>query len=239
MSKIALEALFVRGDIAVAERRSDLARAFDLAERVLPRKVVDRSYDVHEAQRELLRIAARALGVATAADLADYYGLPAATAAPRIDELVAALDLVPVEVEGWRGPAYRHPDAEDPGEVNAQALLAPFDPLIWHRPRVQRLFDFEYRVEIFVPELKRRWGNYVLPFLYGDRLVGRVDLEADRKKSILEVHAAYLEPGADGRDVSEALADELWALAEWLELEDVNVGRRGSLVIPLRGAVAG
>ena len=236
--RIALEALFVRGDLAVAERRPDLARAFDLADRVLPAKVVRKSYETHEAQRELLRIAARALGVGTPGDLADYYGFPVTTATPRIDELVEAGDLEPVEVEGWRGPLYRHAEAEDPGDVDAQALLAPFDPLIWNRQRVQRLFDFEYRLEIFVPELKRRWGNYVLPFLFGDRLVGRVDLEADRTKRALEVHAAYLEPGTDGHAVSEALADELWALAEWLELDDVNVGRRGSLVIPLRGAVA-
>ena len=237
--KIALEALFVRGEVAVAERGADQARAFDVAERVLPSKIVRRSYQTDDAQRELVRVAARALGIATAGDLADYYGLPAALAKQRIDELVDEGGLEVVEVEGWRGPTYRHADAEDPGEVDAQALLAPFDPLIWCRPRVQRLFDFEYKVEIFVPSLKRQWGNYVLPFLLGERLVGRVDLEADRKKRALEVHAAYLESGADGNVVAEALANELWALAEWLELEEVNVGRRGSLVIPLRGAVAG
>jgi uncharacterized protein YcaQ len=237
--KIALEALFVRGEVAVAGRGPDQARAFDLAERVLPAKVIRRSLEPEDAQRALLGIAARALGVATAGDLGDYYSLPAALAKPRIDELVEEGELEVVGVEGWRGPAYRYVDAEAPEEIDAQALLAPFDPLIWCRPRIQRLFDFEYKVEIFVPRLKRQWGNYVLPFLLGDRLVGRVDLEADRKKRVLEVHAAYLEPGADGNLVAESLADELWAMADWLDLDDVNVGRRGSLVIPLRGAVAG
>lgn len=236
--KIALEALLVRGEVAVAHREEDLARAFDLAERIIPKKHRARTVDPEEAQRELMRLAARAQGVATAGDLAEYYGLPVTTARERIVELLDEEALIEVEVEGWRETAYLDPDAADT-TVDAAALLSPFDSVVWSRPRADRLFGFEFTAELFVPRAKRRWGYYVLPFLYEDRLVGRVDLEADRKKHRLEVLAAYLEAGEDGGPIAETLAEELWALAEWLELEEVNVGRRGSLVVPLRGAVEG
>lgn len=234
--KIALEALLVRGRVAVAHREEDQARAFDLAERIIPKKHRSRTLEAEDAQRELVRLAARAQGVATAGDLAEYYGLPVTTARERIAELLEEEGLVEVEVEGWREPGYLDPDAGD-GAVDAAALLSPFDSVVWSRPRTERLFGFEFKAELFVPRAKRRWGYYVLPFLYEDRLVGRVDLEADRKKSRLEVLAAYLEAGEDGGPIAEALAEELWTLAGWLELEEVNVGRRGSLVVPLRGAV--
>jgi hypothetical protein len=232
-----LEALFGRGVLAVTERRANLARAFDLAERVVPRAHLRRALTPAAAQRELLRRAALALGVCTGDDLADYYRMAAKDARPRIAELVEAGELRQVGVEGWREPAYLHEQARLPRRIDAQALLSPFDPVVWHRPRAARLFDFEYRIEIYVPPAKRRWGYYVLPFLLQDRLVARVDLKAERSTRRLLVRAAYREPGADPDGVGAALAAELRALAGWLDLEGIEVERRGDLARPLAAAV--
>ncbi len=237
LPKIALEALLVQGVVAVAGRVDDQSRVFNLAERVIPKKHLRRAGKPDEAVRVLLLQAARALGVGTAGDLADVYGLPAQVTKRHLSALVRKRALEKVRVGNWREPAYRHPEVAEPTRLRAAALLAPFDPLLWSRRRVARLFEFEYVLEIFVPRAKRRWGTYVLPFLMGDQLVARVDLHTDRKNGCLEVVAAFLERGADGLAVSDALATELWAMAEWLGLDDVSVGRRGSLVVPLAKAV--
>jgi uncharacterized protein YcaQ len=223
-----LEAHFGQGVLAVAERRPGFARAYDLAERVLSAEHHGRQVECEESQRQLLRQAARALGVGTLGDLADYFRMQAWQARPRIVELLEAGELRPVRVEGWREPAYLHPQAKMPRRIEVAALLSPFDPLIWFRPRAKRLFDFEHRFEIFVPAQKRKWGCYVLPFLLGDRLVARVDLKADRSERCLRVLAAHLEPHAEAGSVAEALAAELRGMAGWLGMERVTVeGRRG------------
>jgi uncharacterized protein YcaQ len=221
-----LEAHFGYGRLAIADRRDDFSRVYDLAERVIPENHRARNIDREDAQRELLRLAARSHGIGTAADLADYYRMPVAQARPRIMELVASGDLRQVRVEGWREGAFLHRDADLPANIDRRALLAPFDPLIWFRPRVARLFGFEYRFEIFVPPEKRKWGCYVLPFLFGDRLVARVDLKSDRAGRRLLVLAAYLEPGASGGAVAEALGAELRTMASWLDLDSVVVQSR-------------
>ena len=190
-----------------------------------------------EAQRELLLRAAHAHGVGTAADLADYYRVPVREARPRLVELVAAGRLQSVRVEGWREPAYLHPEAELPRQVEACAILSPFDPIIWHRPRLARLFSFDYVLEIWTPRAKRRWGYYVLPFLLGDRLVARVDLKADRPRRRLLVQAAYRETHARDKETAAALATELRTLASWLELDAITVARRGNLARVLASAL--
>ncbi|HZI63429.1 MAG TPA: crosslink repair DNA glycosylase YcaQ family protein [Thermoanaerobaculia bacterium] len=233
-----LEALFGRGRLAVVERRSNFARVFDLAERVIPAPHFEREVGREDAQRELLLRAARAHGVATARDLADYYRMPVAQARPRLAELVEAGALVPVRVESWREPALLHPEARLPRRIAAAALLSPFDPVVWTRQRVARLFEFDYRIEIFVPEPQRRWGYYVLPFLLGDRLVARVDLRAERPRRLV-VRAAHLEPGAAAAPVASALAEELRTMAAWLGLEAVRVERRGDFARRLAAALAG
>jgi uncharacterized protein YcaQ len=235
--RAALEAHFGAGRLVVRERRPNFSRAFDLPERVVPDEHRERAVDGREAQRELLRRAARALGVGVAADLADYWRMPVKSVRPRIDELVNEGDLVAVRVEGWREPALLHRDARAPRRVDAAALLSPFDPLIWFRPRTRRLFDFDYRMEVFVPAAKRRWGVYVLPFLLGDRLVARVDLKTDRTRRRLRVLAAYLEPREPARSVVPALAAELRTLAAWLGLDGVAVERRGNLARALGAAL--
>jgi uncharacterized protein YcaQ len=217
--KRALEFLFWSGRVSSARRRR-FERLYDLTERVLPAKVLAApTPDPHEAQRELLRIAARSFGVAAAADLRDYFRLTGAEAKPRIAELVEAGELIPVDVEGWgRTQGYLDPGARIPRRVDAQALLGPFDSVLWGRQRVQRLFDFEFRLEIYVPEPKRVHGYYVLPLLLGDELVARVDLKADRAAGRLLAKAVHLEPGAPAH-TREALGEELDSLAGWLELE--------------------
>lgn len=228
-----LEACFGRGQLAVTGRRDNFSRVFDLAERVIPHEHHERRLDTHEAQRELLRIAARACGVGTAADLADYFRMKVGEARPRLAELVSGGHLREARVEGWRETAYVPRGSGSPSSIDARALLSPFDPLIWFRPRTARLFGFDYRFEIFVPQGKRKWGSYVLPFLHGDRLVARVDLKADRPNSRLLVLGAYREPWADVEPVAAALADELTTLANWLQLDGVRAGRRGNFAAPL------
>ena len=214
-----LEHLFGRGVLAVAGRRASMARTFDRSERLVPPEHHGRAVSREEAQRELVRIAARAHGIAGAADLADYFRLRVGEAQPRIAELVEGGELRQVEVEGWRGPVYLHRDARLPRRIEAASLISPFDPLIWTRKRTERLFGFDYRFEIFTPREKRRWGCYVLPFLLGERLVARVDLKAERSSGRLLVLATHFEDGADLAEVKPALAAELETMAGWLGLE--------------------
>ncbi len=219
-SKHILEWLFYAGHITTATRRRSFERVDDLTERVIPPGILALPTPAEAAaHRLLIEQAARALGIATAGELRDYFRLGPADAKAAIAALVEEGALVPAKVPGWP-PAFLHPDARRPRRIEARALLAPFDPLVWERARTERLFDFRYRIEIYVPLEKRRHGYYVLPFLYGDRLVARVDLKADRQASRLLVHAVHLEPEAPA-ETPDALALELEALAAWLGLGDV------------------
>jgi uncharacterized protein len=232
--KIALEHLFWKGDIS-ARRLPNFERVYDLTERIIPAAVLAQpAPSADDARRELLRLASRSLGVATAADLCDYYRLNVPATRPHIAELVEAGDLVPVRVAGWKDQAYLARDAAVPRRITAAALLSPFDSLVWFRPRTERLFDFHYRLEIYTPAHKRVYGYYVLPFLLGDALAARVDVKADRKAGALVVPGAFTELGHPPEAVAEELADELRAFAEWLGLDRVVVGGRGDLADPLR-----
>jgi uncharacterized protein YcaQ len=223
--KVALEWLFWTGQVTTHSRRQ-FERVYDLPERVLPAAVLARPTPGEaESQRELLCIASRALGVATERDLRDYFRLPTAAAKVRLAELVSAGLLRPVSVEGWRAPAFVTPQLRIPRKIEACALVSPFDSLVWERDRMQRLFDFHYRIEIYTPAHKRKHGYYVLPFLLGDRLVARVDLKADRPNSTLRVISTHLEPWADPPSVKAALREELATMANWLRLDRVSIAR--------------
>jgi len=237
--KTALEYLFFSGQLCAA-RRVNFERLYDLPERVLPQSILEAPTPTQEeAQRQLLLIAARRLGVATEHDLGDYFRLPRAESKARIAELAEEGGLVPVQVEGWDQPAYLTTDRPTGlrRAASARALLTPFDSLVWARERTERLFDFRYRIEIYVPAPKRVYGYYVLPFLLGDRLVARVDLKSDRQAGVLRVQSAFAEEGADRVHVAAELAEELQELSEWLGLGGVAVGRKGDLATPLRKAL--
>ncbi len=231
--KVALEYLFFTGQVAAA-RRVNFERLYDIAERVLPAAIRDRPTPAAaDAQRQLVRVAARALGVATEPDLGDYFRLPRAASKARVAELVEAGELLPVEVRGWDAPAYLWPEARRPRRVHARALLSPFDSLIWFRPRTERLFGFRYRIEIYTPAAKRVHGYYVLPFLLGDRLVARVDLKSDRGADALLIQSAHAEERTDRTEVARELAAELRLVAGWLGLRRVVVAERGDLAADL------
>ena len=234
--KVALEFLFYSGRLGASER-VNFERRYDLLERVLPEHILATpTPEAADAQRELTRIAARALGVATEPDLGDYFRLPRRASQARVAELVAAGELHPVEVEGWSAPAYLWPAARRPRRVEARALLSPFDSLVWFRPRTERLFGFSYRIEIYTPPPKRVYGYYVMPFLLGDRLVARVDLKSDRATGRLLVQAAHLEEGVEAETVAGPLRDELGLVAGWLGLDEVQVQPRGDLAPALAAA---
>jgi uncharacterized protein len=232
--KRALEALFAAGRVAAAGRRG-FERLYDLPERVIPARVLAMPTPASEdAQRSLMRIAARALGVGTEKDLCDYFRIRIGAGRLRISELVETGELIPVAVEGWPQPAFIARDARLPRTVDARAVLSPFDSLIWERARTERIFGFRYRIEIYTPSANRKYGYYVLPFLLGDRLVGRVDLKSDRATGTLLVRGAHSEPGVRLSEVAEPLMHEITTIASWLGLERIEVTRRGNLARKLR-----
>jgi uncharacterized protein YcaQ len=228
-AKRALELLFWGGEVT-ATRGRQFERIYDAFERVLPAAILDApTPSTDECRRILVRRAAAAMGVATAKHLADYHRQVPSKVLPIVDAMVADGELEPVRVEGWAKPAYRWPAARLPRRVDARALVAPFDSLVWERDRAEDLFGFHYRIEIYVPAPKRVHGYYVLPFLLGDDLVARVDVKADRKGRALLARAAWAEPGVDHDEVASALAAELHLLAGFLGLDDVVVEDRGDL----------
>jgi uncharacterized protein len=217
-AKVALEYLFLTGQLMSRGRGTDFARIYDTPERVLPEDVLNApTPSEDDARKQLLVRSAIAQGVATASDLADYYRQKPATVKPLIAELVEEGELRVVAVDGWTEKAFVHRATKLPKQLHATALLSPFDSLVWCRPRNERLFNFHYRIEIYTPKEKRKFGYYVLPFMMDGEMVGRVDLKADRANSKLLVHSVHTEKGVKRSAINDALYGELRAMASWLD----------------------
>ena len=235
--KMAFETLFDQGLITTAARPS-FERIYDLTENVIPQETLQKPTPSEpETFRRLLDLSARALGVGTEFDLRDYFRLPVAETKTALAELIEAETLIPVKVQDWKHQAYIHKDAKLPRKAGGTALVSPFDPLVWERARAERLFNFHYRIEIYTPAEKRKYGYYVLPFLMGDRFAARVCLKADRQAGVLRANATHLEPHADAKETAEALSNELLLMASWLDLEGVEAGPKGNLARHLKAAL--
>jgi uncharacterized protein YcaQ len=236
-AKLALEGLFWSGEVTTV-RRPTFERLYVSPARVLPAEILAvPGLEREPAWRALLLRAAKAHGVGTARDLADYFRLPVREAATTVAAMAADGELTTVSVEGWRQPAYLHPEARLPRHVAGKALLSPFDSVVWERQRTERLFGFHYRVEIYTPASKRVYGYYVLPFVFEERIAARVDVKADRQAGALRLRAAFLEDGHDAEAIAAALASEARLMADWLELPDVIVEDRGDLAPALRASM--
>jgi uncharacterized protein YcaQ len=236
-AKVAVEYLFWAGEVTVSHRRRAFERVYDLTERVLPPEVLSAPHpNAADAQRALLGIAAAALGIATDTELRGYFQLSIADARPRIDELVDAGELLPVKVDGWKQPTFLHARARIPRRIHAQALLSPFDPLLYDRGRAERIFGFRYRIGLYTPRDQRSHGYYVLPLLLGERIVAQLDLKADRANRVLRVVAAHAEAGADRAEAATAARTELDAVARWQSLAEVEISVRGSFADSLKRA---
>lgn len=238
-AKAALEFLFWKGEVAATRRLSDFARLYDLPERVLPASALNAATpDESDARRELIRQAVRYLGVGTLHDIADYHRQRLSDVKPILEDLERNGELVAVSVDGWSQQAYASPHLHIPRAVSARALLSPFDPVVWFRDRDERLFDFHYRIEIYTPAAKRRYGYYVLPFLLGDRIVGRFDVKADRANGALRVQSSWVEETDDTPtrrlEIASQATAELQAMSSWLGLSRIDVVERGSLAREMR-----
>jgi uncharacterized protein YcaQ len=231
-AKVALEWLFFKGELTIPSR-VNFARTYDLPERVLPPAVREVELPEHDQRLELVRKALRHCGVGTVADLADYYRQGRGACGPLVKELVQTGEAIEVKVEGWKETAYLDAGAATPRRIEGMAFLCPFDPVLWFRPRTERLFDFRYRIEIYTPQEKRVYGYYVFAILSDGELVGRLDLKGDRQTSQLRVRAAHVEPGRKAEGIAGGVADELQIMAGWLGLDDVKIERKGNLATAL------
>lgn len=235
--KMALETLFDQGLVTTAARPS-FERIYDLTGNIIPAEILALPTPTEaDTFATLLDLSGRALGVATEFDLRDYFRLPVAETKTALAQLVENGTLIAVSVEDWKHQAYIHRDAKLPRKAGGTALVSPFDPLVWERARAERLFNFHYRIEIYTPAEKRKFGYYVLPFLLGDRFAGRICLKADRQEGILRANAAHMESHADPQETAEAMAQELNLMAKWLGLNGVEAGAKGNLARHLKAAL--
>ena len=233
--KLGLEYLFLWGEVVPAGRKN-FERLYGLAEQVLPRELLDAEVGERDAQKILLELGARAHGIGTVGDIADYYRIKKTPAKMLIEELADERVLTRVAVDGWKRPTYLHSEARIPRRMDATALLSPFDPIVWERERALRLFDFHYRIEIYTPEPKRVYGYYTLPLLIDDNVVGRIDLKSDRQARTLRVQSAWLEPDAPA-DFEHRVVPLLDEIRVWQGLDDIAVTGRGDFSPALAGAL--
>ena len=227
--KRALEFMFMYGEV-VSGGRQGFNRLYALPEQVLPAKVRNKTVDPIDSRKRLLLKAAKAHGVGTASDLADYFRMNGPLAKKLLHELVEDKKLEVAEVEGWKEKAFMLPETKVPKEkANRTTLLSPFDPLVWFRPRAERLWDFHYRIEIYTPEPKRVFGYYSLPILWNGQIAGRIDLKNDRQSKTLLVQSAWHEPNIDPTALAQDLAKHLAQTAKWQGCQDIQLKKKGNL----------
>ncbi|WP_159707535.1 winged helix-turn-helix domain-containing protein [Arthrobacter sp. 18067] len=234
--KRVLEHLFEEGRVSAASRTPQFERKYTLTSRVVPTKALSGG-DPEESLDRLMDAAAQAHGIGTVRCFSDYFRTPFKAGADSVQRLVRAGRLQRVSVRGWDRETYKHVSAGTPRIAEGRALLSPFDSLVFERRRLEELFGFHYRIEIYTPAAKRRFGYYVLPFLLRDGIVARVDLKADRASGQLLVRSAFGEVGAPA-DTAVELAAELDLMAAWLGLQEVVVWPVGDLADVLAEAVA-
>jgi uncharacterized protein len=227
--KTALETLFAQGLLTTAKRES-FERFYDLPERVIPSDIIAMpTPSERDSKLQLMNLSGQALGIGTAFDLRDYFRLKGPDAERALSDAVEAGYLKPITVDGWKAQAFIHRDAKLPRKIEGAALVTPFDPICWDRKRAERLFSFHYRIELYTPQPKRKFGYYVLPFLMGESFAGRVCLKADREAETLRVNTANMEDMADPRETAEKLSEELQSMAQWLGLKNLEISQKGNL----------
>jgi uncharacterized protein len=234
--KNALEYMFLVGDL-VSGGRDSFKRLYALPEQILPQSILDHMPSDADAKKKLFLQAARAIGVGTYADIADWHRMSPTTNKKFFAELVEAGELLEVRVDGWAQPGYVNAatsleglDAKTPGARTT--ILSPFDPVCWKRDRIERMFGFEYRIEIYTPEPKRQFGYYTLPILHNRDLVGRIDLKSDRQGRKLLAQASWHESKLNDREVaslSKELNKHLKVVQSWQGLNETVVRPRGNL----------
>lgn len=224
-----METLFDQG-LVTTTKRDKFERIYDVPERVIPSKILNLATPPEaETFRQLINLATKALGIATEFDLRDYFRLPVAETKKAIAECIENGDLLSVKVDGWTKTSYIHKSTKLPRKAGGTALLSPFDPICWERDRTERLFNFHYRIEIYTPQPKRKFGYYVLPLLHGEDLCGRVCLKADRESGTLRANAIHHEEMVDPTETAKAMSGELVKMAAWLGLPNIEVKKSGNL----------
>ena len=231
--KMTMETLFAQG-LVTTTSRDKFERIYDVTERVIPSEILNSKTPTEaETFRHLTSLSALALGIATDSDLRDYFRLPLAESKKALTECIEDGSIIPIKVDGWKKQAYSHKTTKLPRKAGGTALLSPFDPICWERDRTERLFNFHYRIEIYTPQTKRKFGYYVLPFLHGEDLCGRVCLKADRETGTLRANAIHHEDLVDPAETAKAMASELKIMAAWLELPNIEIRKSGNLAAAL------
>jgi uncharacterized protein YcaQ len=226
---LALDWLFRTGELGV-RRRGNFEKVFSPMESIIsPEILAQPTPTIEDAQRQLCVQAVQALGVGTDDDIADWFRLSVRELRPRLAELVESGAILPAQVKGWDKPAFADPNARTPREITGATTLSPFDPVVWKRDRAERIFDFEYRIEIYVPEAKRRWGYYVLPVMVDGQLVARVDAKTDRDAGVLRIRAAHAEDGHADPETAERVLPALHDLARMVGADSVDIEPKGDL----------
>lgn len=231
---LALDWLYRVGELGV-RRRGNFEKVFSPIEDIVPKEILDQPTPApDDAVRELTKRSVQALGVGTAKGVADYFRLPIKMVRPALDELVESGAIDVAEVESWNKPAFVDPKAVVPRRITGATVLSPFDPVVWNRDRAERIWGFEYRIEIYVPAAKRRWGYYVLPVMVDGDLVARLDVKTDRDASVLRIKAAYAEPGHATPAVAARVRSAIEDLRVLVRVDEVDVADRGDLAPHLR-----